>query len=428
MEKPEKKVSLIGAISIIAGTVIGASIFILLGPIAAQTGPSLFLAYLVALIPALFGSLFYAQLGSAMPATGGTYHYAKKLLNPTVGYIATISLLLGGIGATVMLSIGFAEYLQFFIPNLPIKFAALIIVLIIYGINLLGLKSAELAQILMTVWILLALLIFSIPGLFYVDMQNYSNMMPNGLGSFLMGSALAVYSYVGYGIISEIGGSIENPKKNIPKATFISLALIVTVYILVAFVAVGVVPWEQLSSSGASIAEAAEVFLSPQLVFFISVGALFATVTTINAVFMTIPGDFRALAKEGIFNKNVIDKQVNNASIFPITVLLLAAAIGIYSGFDVDFFATITIVGLLLNTVFLGIALWKLPEKEPEAYETAPYQMKKGFLKVAIVIGVILNIAFISLAVLDFPIIIPLFIVWIIVGYIMHRNKLKQLN
>src|SRR5699024_10622188 len=217
MSTGEKKISLIGAIAIIIGTVVGASIFILLGPIAGQTGPSLPLAYMVAFLPALFGSMFYAQLGAAMPATGGTYFYCKRLLNPTVGYIASISLILGGMGASVMLALGFAEYLQYFIPTLPIGFTSFLILFILYGINLLGLKTAEMLQILMTIWILLALLIFAVPGLFAIEATNFTPFVPNGMGNFLMGSALAVYSYVGYGIISEIGGSIEKPEKNIPR-------------------------------------------------------------------------------------------------------------------------------------------------------------------------------------------------------------------
>lgn len=261
MEITENKIGLIGAISIIVGTVIGASIFILLGPIAGQTGPSLFIAYLVAFLPALFGSLFYAQLGSAMPTNGGSYFYSKRLLNPLVGYITTISLILGGMGAIVMLALGFAEYLQFFIPALPIKLTAVLIVLALFAINLLGLKTAEIVQIAMTVWIIIGLLIFTIPGFFYIEPQNLSPLMPNGLGSFLMGSALAVYSYVGYGIISEIGGNIKDPQKNLPKAIFFSLGIVVVLYAMVSLVAVGVIPWEQLSASGASVAEAAKLFL-----------------------------------------------------------------------------------------------------------------------------------------------------------------------
>lgn len=428
MEQQNGQISLLGAISIIVGTVIGASIFILLGPIAGNTGPALPLAYLVAFLPALFGSLFYAQLGAAIPATGGTYFYCKRLINPTLGYITTISLILGGMGATVMLAIGFAEYLQFFIPNLPVKVTAFFIILILYGINLVGLKTAELAQILMTIWIVLALIIFAIPGLFHIEPDNLTPIMPNGLGSFLLGSALAVYSYVGYGIVSEVGGNIRNPKKNIPRAIFISLGLVVFIYAIVSLVAVGVVPWEQLSESGASIAEAATIFLSPSVVLFISIGALFATVTTINAIFITLPGDFKALANEGIFSKRMTAKEMNATPFWPLTILLLAGSIGIFTGLSVDFFATITIVGLLLNTFILGFALWKLPTREKEAYENASFKMNKGLLRVVIVIGMILNLMFILLAVLDFLIIIPLYIVWIIGGLLLHRNKIPKVG
>lgn len=426
MEQANKQISLLGAISIIVGTVIGASIFVLLGPIAGNTGPSLPFAYMVAFLPALFGSIFYAQLGAAIPATGGTYHYCKRLINPKIGYVATISLILGGMGANVMLAIGFAEYLHFFIPTLPVQATAIFILLILYGINLLGIKSAELAQIIITIWVVLALLVFAIPGLFHIDAQNLTPLMPNGFGSFLLGSALAVYSYVGYGIISEVGGNIRNPKKNIPLAIFISLGLVVVMYALVSLVAVGVLPWQQLSESGASVAEAARIFLNPTLVLFISIGALFATVTTINAVYITIPGDFKALAKEGIFSKRMTALEMNDTPFWPITILLATGAIGILTGLSADFFATITIVGLLLNTVILGVALWRLPKKEKEAYESAQFKIKPGLLRFTIVIGILLNTMFILLAVVDFPIIIVLYMVWIAAGLLLHRNKIPR--
>src|SRR5699024_3890506 len=359
---------------------------------------------------------------------GGTYFYCKRLLNPTVGYIASISLILGGMGASVMLALGFAEYLQYFIPSLPIGFTAFLILLILYVINLLGLKTAEMLQILMTIWILLALLIFAVPGLFAIEATNFTPFVPNGMGNFLMGSALAVYSYVGYGIISEIGGSIEKPEKNIPRAIFISLGIIVVVYALVSLVSVGVIPWEQLSSSGASVAEAAQKFLSPSFVLFISVGALFATVTTINALFMTIPGDYEALSNEGIFSRKLMALKTNGTAVFPITTILIFGVIGIFTGFSVDFFATITIVGLLLNTIILGFALWKLPTREKEAYDNAPYKIKPGLLRVIIVIGVILNVMFMILAVLDVPIIALIFLIWIAVGLLAHRNKIKNVK
>lgn len=424
MSSENAKISLVGAIAIIVGTVIGASIFILLGPVAGQTGPSLFLAYAVAFLPAFFGSIYYAQLGSAMPTVGGSYFYSKRLLTPKVAYFVVITLILGAIGAIVMLSLGFADYLKFFFPSLNTQWTAAAIIIILFIINLLGLKTAEIVQILMTAWIIISLLIFTIPGLFVIDTSNLTPLFPNGFGSFMTGSALAVYSYVGYGIISEIGGSIKNPKKNLPRSIFISLGLVTVIYVLVCLVTVGIIPWQQLSESGASVAEAAQAFLPSSVILFISIGALFATVTTINAVLMTVPGDFVALAKEGIFNDELYSKKVNNTPFVPIVFITILSLVGVFSGFSVDYFATITIVGLLFNAVVLGFAAWNLPKKEGKLYQAAPFKVKPSLLKVIIVLGILTNIAFIILALLDVPSILFIFIIWSIVGYLIHRNKI----
>lgn len=421
-----KKIGLIGAISIIVGTVIGASIFILLGPIAKHTGPSLYIAYFVAFLPALFASLYYAQLGAAIPSVGGSYHYCKRLLSARLGYLVTISLILGGIGAIVMLSLGLAEYLQFFFPALNVKWTAVAIIVLLYIVNILGLRTAEIIQIIMTIWIIAALLVFAVPGLFAVDPNNLTPAFPNGFGSFMMGAALAVYSYVGYGILSEIGGQIKNPNKNLPLAIFISLGLIVILYVLVSFVSVGVIPWETLSSSGASVAEAARVFLPSSIILFISIGAIFATTTTINAIFITIPGDFVALGEEGIFKKELHTKTVNQTAYIPLSFMTVLSIIGVLSGYSVDYFATITIVGLLFNAVVLGFAAWQLPKKAENEYNQAPFKLKPVVLKVSIVLGIVLNIAFIILALLDVPSILLIFIIWIIVGLLLHGKKIPK--
>ncbi|MHA6250748.1 APC family permease [Oceanobacillus sp. CAU 1775] len=426
MNEQSGKISLVGAIAIIIGTVIGASIFILLGPVAGQAGPALYLAYMIAFIPAFFGSIYYAQLGAAMPTTGGSYFYSKRLLSAKAGYMVVMSLILGGIGAIVMLSLGFAEYLQFFFPNLNIQLTAAGIVLVLLAINLLGLKTAEIFQILMTLWILLALLVFIVPGLFAVDTQNLTPMFPNGFGGLMMGSVLAVYSYVGYGIISEIGGNIKDPTKNVPKAIFISLGIIAVVYAFVCFVAIGVIPWDTLANSGASVAEAAQVFLPSSVIFFISIGALFATATTIHAVLMTVPGDFIALSNEGIFNKKLHSKTVNGTPVVPIAFMSVLAIIGIFSGLSVVYFTTITIVGLLFNAVVIGIAAWHLPKKEKALYEAAPFRVKPGLLKLTVILGVISNIVFITLALLDAPSIILIFVLWVGLGFLLHRNRIPK--
>ncbi len=420
--------SLLGAIATIVGCVIGASIFILIGPIAGKTGNSLYLAYLLAFLPAFFGSMYYAQLGAAIPQTGGSYYYASRLLSPVSGYFVASTLILGGIGANVMLAKGFAQYLQYFFPDLSITLVAVIITVLLALINWKGLRLAELFQIVMTIWIVFALLLFAIPGLWHMRPMGDEPLLAFGGGGLLFAAALAVYSYTGYGIISELGGDIKNPRKNVPIAIFVSIALVTLIYTLVAYVCTGVISWQVLSSSNASLAQAAQSFLPGWAIFIISTGALFATVTTINAIFMTIPREFFALAKDSILSERWLKAGKSGIPTLALLVVTFATLVGILSGLSVDFFATITVVGLLFNAVLVGFAAWRLPKKAPQAYESAAFKLPGWALKGSIFFGIVLNICFIALALADAPAILLVYVIWLLCGYGWVRKRLKSLG
>ncbi len=426
MSTKKKELGLLGAIAIVVGTVIGASIFILLGSIASQAGPSLYIAYIIGFIPALFASMIYAQLGSAIPNVGGSYSYAKQLLSPRAGYLVASTLILGGIGAVVMLAIGLAEYLQYFFPSISIPLVAIAIVVSLYVLNLLGLKLVEMIQIMMTIWILLSLLLFALPGIAHIDMDNMQPLMPNGFGGLLFGSVLAVYSYLGVGIISELGGEMRNPKRNLPLAIFISLGIIVVLYVLVSYVTVGVMPWDQLASSGASITEAGQFYLPQWAVLFISIGAIFATATTINAVMLAIPRDFFVLERDGILKRYWTSLKFRGEPILPLTAITVISIILILTKLSVAYFATITVVGLLSNAVILAFATWKLPKKQEKNYMESKFRLSKFWLSFFVIGGIILNTLFIFLALVDVPSILAIFVFWIVVGFLFVRKRFKQ--
>src|SRR5699024_11656644 len=102
---------LIGAVAMLMGAMIGAAVFVLLGPLAKLTGPSLPLAFLLGALPAFFGSAYYIQLGSMFPSSGGTYVYTSRLLNPTSGVFAAFWLLFAGIGSNGLRAFGFLHYI-----------------------------------------------------------------------------------------------------------------------------------------------------------------------------------------------------------------------------------------------------------------------------------------------------------------------------
>ena len=426
--KNQNSLGLLGSVATIVGTVMGASIFILLGPIASKTGPALYLAYFLAFFPALFSGIYYAQLGAVMPNTGGSYFYTSRLISPFFGFIVAWSIIFAGIGAISMLSIGFAEYLKFYFPSLPVIYTALFIIITLFILNLFGLKSAVQLQVGMMIWMILALLVFAIPGLFFLKDFSGQSFLPNGIGGLAFGSALAFYSYTGIGIISELGGDIKDPKRNVPRAICWSLIIILFVYLLVTYVSTGVISWEKLSVSSASVPEAAATFLPNWAIIFIGTGAMMATITTINAIMMAIPREFIALAKDGLIKESWIKMNKHEIPTLSLTSISLAALIGVITGLKVDYFATITVVGLLFGTVVVGIAAWKLPKADKKTYEQASFKIPVVWLKVSSFLGIVSSIVFIFLALLDVPTIALVFMLWFIIGYIAVRSRMKKVD
>jgi len=86
-DKLSRTIGLPGAAFLIIGYVVGATIFILPGSLAAEAGPAVYLAYLLAAIPAIFAGFAMAVVGSAMPASGSIYLFIRDLLSPSLGFI-----------------------------------------------------------------------------------------------------------------------------------------------------------------------------------------------------------------------------------------------------------------------------------------------------------------------------------------------------
>jgi len=106
----QRKIGLAGAIFLLLGNVIGASIFILPGSLAAIAGPAVFVAYLIALIPAFFNTLVAAQVGGILPVSAADYVFTSTVLHPLLGFLKVWAALVGALVGGPILAYGFADY------------------------------------------------------------------------------------------------------------------------------------------------------------------------------------------------------------------------------------------------------------------------------------------------------------------------------
>ncbi len=141
--KLERSIGLGGAAATLVGYVVGASIFILQGELAASTGPAIFLSFLLASIPALLSCFVTAQIGCVYPVSGGPYIAASRNLSPFAGFMLVWSLMLGAMIGIPLIAYGFADYLAFFIRDAPQMGVALGLVVFFAVINLLGARISS---------------------------------------------------------------------------------------------------------------------------------------------------------------------------------------------------------------------------------------------------------------------------------------------
>lgn len=248
MKKLERSLSLISVIAISIGGMLGSGIFVLPGIAAVKTGPSVWLAYLLAAICILPAALSKSELATAMPASGGTYVYIERTFGPAFGTIAGIGLWLSLLLKSSFALVGFGAYFSILIDidTGLTKFLALFFLFLILVLNIFGIKKVGKVQIVVVAISVSSLILLLVFGLPEVDPNRMRPFLTEGSYGLVSTVAFVYISYAGVTKVAAIAGEIRNPNKNLPLSMILSLVIMAAIYVLVAFVLVGNIPLESL--------------------------------------------------------------------------------------------------------------------------------------------------------------------------------------
>lgn len=240
--------SLTSVVAISIGGMLGSGIFVLPGLAAAKTGSSVWLAYLLAAVCILPAALSKSELATAMPSSGGTYVYIERAFGPLFGTIAGIGLWLSLLLKSAFALVGFGAYLTVLVDISPglTKYIAILFLIIILFLNILGVKKVGKVQIVIVSISLISLAIILIFGLPRTSADLLDPFLLNGNMGLFTTVAFVYISYAGVTKVAAIAGEIKNPSVNLPRAMILSLFIMTTIYVAVAFVLVGNLPLEEL--------------------------------------------------------------------------------------------------------------------------------------------------------------------------------------
>jgi len=227
------------------GAMIGAGIFVLTGIAAGAAGPGLLLVFLLNGIVTAFTAMTYAELSSAIPEAGGGYLWVKHALPSINGFLSGWMSWFAHAVAGSLYALGFGAYFGLLMENYNIsffglsgdelsKFLAVVIVLVFIYINYLGAsETGSIANIVGFIKITI-LGIFIISGLYTMYhspewFSNFNPFLPNGFGGVFAAMGLTFIAFEGYEVIAQTAEEIKNPKKNLPKAIFLSLIIVIPI-------------------------------------------------------------------------------------------------------------------------------------------------------------------------------------------------------
>jgi APA family basic amino acid/polyamine antiporter len=255
-QPPPAKLSLFDAVNVSLGSIIGAGIFVILGAAAAVAGPGLVVSVLIAAGVSLLTGFTTAALSRMYPHSGGVYLFTRESISDFAGFQVGWAWLFSNVigGATV--AVGFGYYMSFFFPGLPRAVGIVGVVVLTVWIQLLGTRESSRFNNVLGVVKVAVLLFFAAAMFRHFHAGNLQPLAPFGVKGIWAGAATIFFAYAGFARVAVVADEIEDPKRNVPRATLISIGVSTIIYIVVALAAVGGAGAGLLARSGSPLAEA----------------------------------------------------------------------------------------------------------------------------------------------------------------------------
>lgn len=302
-KRMKKELKLFDVYAIATGTTLSAGFFLLPGIAAAQAGPAMILAYLLAAVPLVPATLSIVELATAMPRAGGVYYFLDRTLGPFFGTIGGFGTWLALVLKVAFALVGMGAYIGLFFPDLPILPVSIGFAIILGILNLYGAKKTGKFQVLLVIGLMAILLVFIFPGIVDINQIHFENFFSSGFNSLMATTGLVYISYVGVTNVASLSEEVKDPEKNLPRGIFLALITAFVVYGLGTAVMVGVIPMPELAGNLTPVATAAGKFLGKPGIILVTIAALLAFVSVANAGTMSASRYPLAMSRDHLLSR-----------------------------------------------------------------------------------------------------------------------------
>ena len=427
----------------IAG-MIGGAIFVLTGPAIGLAGGAVIIAFVINAVITLFTAMAYAELGSAMPEAGGGYLWIREGLPRPNAFFSGWMAWFAHIVAGSLYAVGFGAFLYYLLgPNvigiisdqplfgiLPVdKLIAVGAVAAFTCINIRGTSEAGRTGTIVTIVQLGT--IFALIGAGFWTMYNspnwtanFADFVPMGIGGIVAAMGLTFIQFEGYEIIVQTGEEVKNPKKNIPRAIFISLALVVTLYCIVAFVSIasifpeGIAAWKFIGDNGElGIMRAADVFL-PYGALIVLGGGMVSTLAALNAT--TFSSARVAFAMGRHYNLPHKLSSIHPVNRTPHIAIIISGIIMAFVAYSLPLADIAVAAGVIFLLLFTQVNIAVITIRRIYG-DKLSYGFKTPLFPAIPIIGIFLNLGLALYLLVTQPLSWGITVLWILIGFVIYR-------
>jgi APA family basic amino acid/polyamine antiporter len=263
------------------GAIIGTGIFVLTGTVAAQNaGPAVVLSFALAGVASIFAALCYSEFASVVPMAGSAYTYSYATLGEFVAWIIGWDLVLEYALSATTVAIGWSGYIVSFLKDLgihiPAEFQAargtvvtladgstatalfnipaVLIIAIVTTLLVVGIKESASVNNVIVFIKLAVVVLFIVLTVRHLNPDNWTPFIPPntgdrehfGFSGVVAGAAIVFFAYIGFDAVSTAAQEAKNPQRDMPIGIIGSLVICTVLYIAVAAIATGVMPYQQL--------------------------------------------------------------------------------------------------------------------------------------------------------------------------------------
>jgi APA family basic amino acid/polyamine antiporter len=384
------------------GAIIGTGIFVLTGTVAAQNaGPAVVLSFILAGIASVFAALCYSEFASLVPMAGSAYTYGYATLGELVAWIIGWDLILEYALSATTVAIGWSGYVVSFLADIGIhvpahfqaargtvvtladgttttaifNLPAVLIIAVVTTLLVIGIReSANVNNVIVFIKLAVVLLFIALT-IKAVDPRNWHPFIPANTGArehfgysgVVAGAGIVFFAYIGFDAVSTAAQEAKNPQRDMPIGIIGSLIVCTILYIIVAAIATGVLPYAQLDVPDpiAKVADAAGLGWVSSL---IKLGAIAGLTSVILVQLLGQSRVFYTMGRDGLLPPFV--NRIHPRFRTPwITSILTGLAVAIPAAIlPVRDAAKLVSIGTLLAFVIVSIGILVLRVREPELH------------------------------------------------------------